>query len=141
MHELNVIVAVDEELYEIQSEEISPLSLEFRNREAARFSGKEVALFPEMELKELNGHAPKDAAGLALATELTTFIGRLKEISSMSVEDGPTVTQEQKDLIALLRVPKRFLFYSLTWKAPHLGIEACVRWEKPVKRQGLCKSR
>jgi hypothetical protein len=139
---LEICVVVDLALFDslaIQKDEIGNLALEFRNRETARFEGKEVALRPEIEIEEQYGHSSDDEG----ADQMLLRVRRLRQRISTIL--GSTTTSDQvvsayADKAAIdssLRLPKHFLFYWLRWPSPHLGIEACVRWEKPPARRGL----
>lgn len=133
-----ICVVVDQDLFssmDIEKEEIPNLALEFRNRESARFEGKEVALFPETSIEERYGRSHADEG----ADEALRKVRRLRQRVTMVLEDktteGDRVSEySNKEAIASgLYLPQTFLFYLLRWPSPHLGIEACVRWEKPVR--------
>jgi hypothetical protein len=126
---LEICVIVDQDLFaDVESDEISKLSLEFRNRESARFEGKEVVTQPEITIEEQYGRSATDDG----ANEMLSRVRRLWQRVSAVVERRPDTELVDKPTISSsLRLPQRFLFYWLRWPSPHLGIEACVRWEKP----------
>ncbi len=136
--ELEVCVVVDLDLFaftDIPEDEIANLALEFRNRESARFEGKEVALLPEISIQERFGRASDEGAD-----EMLNRVRRLKQRATAILERdaaaGKQVSEAARaEIASSLKLPQRFLFYWLRWPAPHLGIEVCVRWEKPVKRE------
>jgi hypothetical protein len=135
--DLNICVVIDLALFEpmgIAEEEISSLALEIRNRENARFEGKEVALYPGAGLEEQYGRSPlDDGADLALLQ-----VRRLKQRVSAILHSTTTFGQNAAELTnrevidSSLSLPQSFLFYTMRWPSPHLGIQACVRWEKPL---------
>lgn len=136
-YELEVNVAVDEGVYAAgltPGEEIPHLALEFRNRETARFQGKDVALLPDMHMKESYGRAPDDEGFDVVVDDLRELETRLAELAETRVVDGPVIGEEERlEILKISRIPKKFLFFTLKWQSPHLGLEACVRWEKPFK--------
>lgn len=136
-HELEIVVAVDADLYRNSStpgEEISPLALEFRNRESARLPEKEVVFVPEMRAAELAGRAPRDEGATEVADSLDELANRVAEVAGSEVADGPVLDADSmQKVLTLLERPRDFLFYTLRWRSPHLGLEVCVRWEKPIK--------
>jgi len=137
---LEVNVLVDQALFSllgIEGDEISNLTLEFRNREAALFEGKDVARSSEMEPETLSGRSATDEG----ADEVMRKVRRLRQRVD-AILTGPSlgglegVTHANRDEIGrCLGLPSDFLFYRLRWPFPQLGIEACVRWEKPLKRK------
>lgn len=137
---LEVCVVVDRELFafmEVEEGEIPNLALEFRNRESARFEGREVALYPEIGFEERSGRSPDDEG----ANDMLLRVRRLRQRVSMILEDkassGMSFSAADKSAIdSALSLPQDFLFYWLQWPSPHLGIEACVRWEKPIRARG-----
>jgi len=140
--DLEICVIVDQSLFEsvgVEGDEIANLALEFRNRESARFEGKEVALLPEIGIEELYGRALNDDGD----DEMLGKVRRLRQRVSALL--APRTTQASNNaeahidaskILSALELPQRFLFYRLKWMSPHLGIEACVRWEKPAKKGG-----
>jgi hypothetical protein len=143
---LEVCVIVDLELFSatnIKEDEISNLALEFRNRESARFEGKEVALYPEIGIQEQYGRVYVDSLGRLQADEgadeMLLKVRRLRQRMTNILESKTPKGIEVSDYSAKaeimnsLRIPQRFLFYWLRWPSPHLGIEVCVHWEKPVR--------
>jgi hypothetical protein len=134
---LEVCVVVDLDLFSAtgQEDEIANLALEFRNRESARFEGREVALYPEIRIEEQYGRSLKDDGADAALLKVRRLWQRFSTILESTTSRGVRVADyANRDLIASsLKLPKDFLFYWLRWPSPHLGIEACVRWEKPVR--------
>jgi hypothetical protein len=135
--DLEVCVVVDLDLFaymDITRDEIANLALEFRNREAARFEGKEVALYPEIRIEEQFGRAPADEGVDEMALRIRRLRQRILTILDSTTTDGRKVSDhaDKESITATLRQPQDFLFYWLRWPSPHVGIEACVRWEKPV---------
>lgn len=138
---LEVCVVVDQSLFEgmqIEEDEVANLALEFRNRESARFEGKDVALFPEVSYDEQFGRSSdRDAA-----ENMVQRIRFLRERILAILEAGTTAGQKAADaanreaIQSSLELPRQFLFYWLRWPSPHLGIEVCIRWEKPLRRTG-----
>jgi len=135
---LEICAIVDLSLFSglaVERTEIGNLALEFRNRETARFEGKEVALRPEIEIEEQFGRSSNDEG----ADQALRRIRRLRQRISTILESTTTNGQEVSDQVnraaieSCLRLPQHFLFYWLQWPSPHLGIEACVRWEKPPR--------
>lgn len=135
--DLEICVIVDRDLFSsmsIDEEEIANLALEFRNRESARFEGKEVvALYPEIGLQEQSGRSEDEGAD-----EMLRRVRRLRErvraITESTSKAGQPLDDFNREAInsSFLELPKKFLFYWLKWASPHLGIETCIRWEKPV---------
>lgn len=135
---LEICVIVDQDLFEpmgIEGEEISNLALEFRNRESSRFEGKEVALYPEVGIEEQYGRTPDDEGADEMLRKVRQLRLRVSTILNSKTAGGGQVSDySDKDaIVSSLRLPQHFLFYWLRWPAPHLGIEACVRWEKPER--------
>jgi hypothetical protein len=135
--DLEVCVVVDLDLFaymDIPPDQIANLALEFRNREAARFEGKEVALYPETRIEEQFGRSPTDEGVDEMALRIRRLRHRILAILDSTTTDGRKVLDhaDKEGITAALRQPQNFLFYWLRWPSPHLGIEACVRWEKPV---------
>jgi hypothetical protein len=123
--------AIDRELFsstDIEVDEIPNIALEFRNRESARFEGKEVALMPETGIEELSGRSADDEGVNDLFREVRRLRQRVLDIVGSADQSTRAAVSES------LRLPQHFLFYRLRWPTPNLGIEACVRWEKPVRR-------
>lgn len=140
--DLDVCVVVDQELFtsmDIEADGIANLALEFRNRESALFSSKEVALYPEVGINELYGRASQNDGVDEGADEMFSKLRRLRErvstvLAGQSSEKARTSTRKGATAVGpTLQLPRNFLFYWLRWPTPHLGIEACIRWEKPVK--------
>lgn len=135
---LEVSVIVDQDLFAsmgVTTDEIANLALEFRNRESARFEGKEVALYPETRIEEQYGRTPADDGANEMLHQVRLLRQRVKIILESRLSNGRRVSDlsgEASDF-ASLRNPENFLFYRLRWPSPHLGIEACVRWEKPLR--------
>lgn len=82
---------------------------------------------PEVRIEEQYGQSANDDG----ADEMLKRIRRLRQRISGLVEDRPSVSMDKSTILSSLRLPKNFLFYWLKWPSPHLGIEACARWEKP----------
>lgn len=135
---LEVCVVVDLELFasmDISEDEISNLALEFRNRESARFEGKEVALYPETTIEEQYGRSLIDEGADEMLRKIRKLRQRINAILDSSTSEGVRVSDysDKAAITASLSLPRQFLFYWLRWPSPHFGIEACVRWEKPVR--------
>lgn len=137
---LEVEVFIDRRVYRNvrQLEEgIRSLDLEFRNRESARFATKAIASFGELPIPEYRGVYPdrkahKDVEGLQVA--LADLVARFEFFADHQVEDGPVLDLEGRRRIQeSLALPEEFLFYRMSWPSPHLGIEVCVVWDKPMK--------
>lgn len=129
-----VEVFVDSDLY--GNSEVSSLGLEFRNRESARFASNiEIVKTPFTELK---GAYPDESLGTRdtemIRERLEGLQNRFRFFSDQTAEGVPILGgTEREDLLSALALPERFLFYRMSWPAPHLGIEVCVGWEKPAK--------
>jgi hypothetical protein len=135
---LQVCVIIDQDLFAaigVDVDEISNLALEFRNREAARFEGKEVALLPETGIEELYGRSPDDEGAEEMWQKIRQLRRRILAIAD-SLKHAPEPQADKEYIQKALTLPRHFLFYRLRWPSPHLGIEACVRWEKPLRRTG-----
>lgn len=138
--DFEVSVIIDQTLFEtleIQEEEVANLALEFRNRESARFEGKEVALYPEIGIEEQYGRSPDDEGANEMLRRVRLLRERIGAILETRTSSGQKVADfaDKTAITSSLRPPEHFLFYRLLWPAPHLGIEACVHWEKPVARK------
>jgi hypothetical protein len=135
--DLEVCVIVDQDLFasmDIGEDEIGNLALEFRNRESARFEGKEVALYPEIGIEEQYGRSPDDEGADLMLLKVRRLWQRVSAIVGDKGSGQNLISAGSKAAIeSTLRIPQQFLFYRLRWPAPHLGIEACVRWEKPIR--------
>ncbi len=131
---LEICVVIDQDLFskiDIASSGMSNLALEFRNRESARFDSKEVALYPETRLYEQHGRSDDEGADEMLL-KVRRLWQRVKYIMADQPTEGESFVRAERSYIQRsLQLPSRFLFYWLRWPLPHLGIEACVRWEKP----------
>jgi hypothetical protein len=138
--DLEVHVIVDQELFGamgVEGGEVASLALEFRNRESAKLEGKEVALYPEIRIEEQYGRTlDDDGAGEAIA-KLDQMRQRIHHILEGATAEGTEGSDlaARKALSGVLSMPRDFLFYRLRWPSPLLGLEACVRWEKPVRKQ------
>jgi hypothetical protein len=135
--DLEICVVVDQDLFAgVEEEEIANLALEFRNRESARFEGKEVALYPEIGIEEQYGRSLDEGADQMLlkVRRLRQRISAILSSKTSKATQGKSYAEEAA-ITSSLRLPMRFLFYWLRWPTPHLGIEACVRWEKPIYQQ------
>jgi hypothetical protein len=137
---LKALVVVDIDLYQRESvrpKESPLLELEFRNRESARFEGVFLDPWNPMS-KTLAGRHLKDALdphAEGIRSELGKFKERIETLAQSSVKDGPIVTPEQQvELNRILQIPEQFLYYSLAWPSPYLGMEVCVRWQKPEEK-------
>jgi hypothetical protein len=136
--DFQALVVVDEGLYStLTSEEIPPLGIEFRNREWARFAGKDVVEFSEENrMNELHGQSSTAEEGDVgrVQSRLKEFLERLRTVAGLEVDSKPAVASKpDRDLVESLGVPERFLFVEIDWPSPHFGIEICVTFEKPVK--------
>jgi hypothetical protein len=133
---LELSVIVDQELFDPNDiDEMSNLALEFRNRESARFEGKEVALFAGTDIEELSGRSVNNDEG---ADAMLLKVRRLRQRVDAILKNPETTKRpkterspDRNEILSRLELPKHFLYYRLRWPFPHLGIEACVRWEKP----------
>jgi len=100
---LEISVIVDKELYrhmQLTTEtEIPNLEVEFRNREAARFSGKEVALYPENVMTELYGRSSNDAGARQALSDLRDLKGRVNALLDEEADNGPVVTSSEVSLL------------------------------------------
>ena len=144
---LEVIVVVDADLYRRSSpadNDFPNLDLEFRNREGARFEGKEPALDPEnsMEVsegKQLMGRISTKAE--PIVNDLRELGERLAAIAEAEAGNGAVLTVEGQEMLRqAFQRPERFLFYRLEWPSPYFGLEVCVRWEKPLRPTSLKKA-
>jgi len=109
--------------------EISNLGLEFRNREGARFEGREVAFSVGTGIEELSGRSTQLDEG---SDEMLLKVRRLRQrVDAILKGRG-----DRESILEHLELPRRFLFYRFNWPFPPLGIEVCVRWEKPPMKRG-----
>lgn len=135
---LEVCVVVEKRLFDyqgVESEAIANLALEFRNRESARFEGKEVAgLYPEILFFDQFGRSIDDEGADEALRAVGVLRGRIAAILEGSAARFPNKAGVTS---ALRKPPTDFLFYWLKWPSPHLGIEVCVNWEKPEQRRPL----
>lgn len=136
---LKALVVVDIDLYQkgsVRPKENPLLELEFRNRESARFEGLFLDPWNPME-RTIAGRHLKDAEdpnAEAIRTDLGKFKKRIEALAQSSVKDGPIVTPEQQIEINKVQIPEQFLYYTLAWPSPCLGMEVCVRWQKPEEK-------
>lgn len=138
---LEVDVFVDENLYRSSSfpmNEIPPLSLEFRNRESARFAAMGITLSGESPIVEARGRIPDKRVSSRDAERAVTVLAGMKDrfdLFGSYKDEGLEILgkEERESLRRALKTPDKFLFYRMFWPAPHLGIEVCVGWEKPVR--------
>lgn len=139
MSDLEIAVIIDRDLYhlnEVAEEEIPNLALEFRNREGARFEEREVGNDQENPTTEIYGRFPEEDEGVGETTRrLRALQRRLEYLENSTTTEGQKVakTVNREILREALENPERFLYYRLTWPSPHLGINVCIRWEKPVR--------
>jgi hypothetical protein len=138
--DLQICVVVDKRLFAsmgVESEAIANLSLEFRNRESARFEGKDVAAwYPEIGFSDQFGRSIDDEGADEALRDIAALRGRVAAILEGAAGEGLLAARSANKaaiVSSLKKPPTDFLFYWLRWPAPHLGIEVCVRWEKPVK--------
>lgn len=143
-----VEVFVDHALYSnspLTPADIPDLGLEFRNRESARFANNfEIGRTPPIE--ELKGSFPNhnlDAKKVGeVAASLEVLRNRFNFFSNHEVEGVALLDEREREALrAALVVPENFLFYRMSWPTPHLGIEVCVGWDKPVKLSSLRSDR
>ncbi len=136
---LDVCVIVNQEIFArlgVGDDEISNLALEFRNRESARFEGREVALFPDVGFEEQFGRSPDDDGADEMLSKVRSLRKRVFAILDSKTSGGTKVVDyadEPSIKSALDELPQHFLFYRLRWPEPHSGLEVCVRWEKPIQ--------
>jgi hypothetical protein len=134
---IEALVVVDQDLFRgVEADEIANLALEFRNRETARFEGKEVAFISEFGIEELAGRALTDDGDDEILRSIRQLRRRVANL--LEKEGSSTLTRwaDPAEILSLLSLPQRFLFYRLKWPSPHLGIEVCVHWEKPEDPKG-----
>jgi hypothetical protein len=73
-----------------------------------------------------------DPQAKEILDRLTAFKKRVETLAQSEVDDGPVVDPEQRPALQkALKIPEQFLYYKLAWPAPYLGVEVCVRWQKP----------
>jgi hypothetical protein len=139
---LEVVVIIDADLYKyIDSvEEIPDLGVEFRNRECARFEGREVANDPENPMEVSVGrriHGESSQKTEQVIADLAELEERLKHLAQARVGNEPILEeQDRKRLFQALKMPERFVYCRLSWPSPYLGLDVCIRWEKPLKGEG-----
>jgi hypothetical protein len=132
---LEICLVIDRDLFwTTKDDELTHPSLEFRNRESARFEGREVALLPELGINEQYGRAIEDDGADEMLLKVRRLRQRISQVANKST--GGIATRDVADPIAF-PLPQNFLFYWLRWASPLLGIEACVRWEKPASPRAL----
>jgi hypothetical protein len=139
---LEVVVIIDTDLYKDTDsvEEIPDLGVEFRNRECARFEGREVAndLENPMEVsagRRIHGEISPEAE--QVLADLDELEERLKYIAQAKVGNEPILEdKDQGRLSNALKKPERFVYCRLFWPSPYLGLDVCIRWEKPLKGGG-----
>lgn len=138
---MEVIVIIDTDLYKHTDsvEEVPDLGVEFRNRECARFEGREVASDSENPMEVYAGRrihgetSPKTEQVLADLDELE---GRIKYIAQAKVGNEPVLEDKgRRRLFKALNKPERFVYCRLFWPSPYLGLDICIRWEKPLRGQ------
>lgn len=142
---LRALVVVDLDLYKggsRRTEEISKLKLEFRNRESARFEGDWIShdecnpMDSPREGAHLHGIPAPNSEEEMILNEIRSFKERIQVLAQSEVADGFVVPKEQRlALEDTLKIPEQFLYYGLGWPSPHLGVEVCVRWQKPEKME------
>lgn len=142
---LEVIVILDSELYRntpgANFLEIQSLGAEFRNREGALFENKGFGSDPENlpvfysgkfsreEIEEGKRGRAKNAH-----ERFMEMVSRIESLAHGNAKDSPVLTNETLSrLRETLILPAEFLLFEMTWKSPHLGLETCVRWQKPVR--------
>jgi hypothetical protein len=140
---LKALVVVDMDLYEngsLSQEEIPLLDLEFRNRESARFDGEGIShdRWNPMGTSLFDRHVKDTSDKLTenIWVKLKEFEGRIEVLGGSSAKDGsPIVPPEQRESLRnAFKLPKKYLYYELSWPSPYLGIEVCVRWQKPEEK-------
>ncbi|MFL6201201.1 MAG: hypothetical protein ACJ76J_18680 [Thermoanaerobaculia bacterium] len=136
---LRVNVVVDKGLYRHATAagmyEIPLLKAEFRNRESARFASTEIGHVSDAHIVGVARHlSTEDKAAEEAVRGLQDIGTRLQYFSSQKFSDGPLIEEkESQRLLEAFRFPEELLFYQMDWPSPHLGVEVCVEWEKPVK--------
>lgn len=139
--QLEALVVVDMDLYKdgtLSYPEVPLLDLEFRNRESARFEEGRIAhdRWNPMDPAQVGKHLEEapDPNAEEIVKELADFKERVMTLAQQEVQDGPVVPPEQRpELENALTIPRQFLYYKVGWPSPYLGIEICVRWQKPEK--------
>ncbi len=134
---LEVIVMIDAGLYKDTAsvDETPDLGVEFRNRENARFEGREVANDLENPMEIFLGrrlHGENSAKTEPVLESLNELEARLKHLAQAAVGDEPVLDDPgRKRLWDAFKRPERFVFCRLLWTSPYLGLDVCVSWEKP----------
>jgi hypothetical protein len=137
--DLKVVVAVDTSLYKHNSaseKELADLGFEFRNREGARFRGREPGRDPANPMerhygRKLTGAA--DAKAAQVLAEVSALQARILGLCDELGEDCLCRTDEERAVIkSSLTIPEHFLYCTASWPSPYFGIEVCVSWEKPL---------
>jgi hypothetical protein len=85
-------------------------------------------------MEEQYGRSPDDDGADEMLHKIRLLRRRVNSILDGRIADGRKVGEfASRSLIAdSLVIPDNFLFYKLRWPSPHLGIEVCIRWEKPL---------
>lgn len=133
---LEVCVVVDKGLFSalgVEPEAIANLALEFRNRESARFESQDVARYRELDFYGQAGRSDDEGAQ-EVGQQVSVLEARIKRILQTG-EKRVSLSSGVSSVVSTLIPPDQFLYYKLRWPAPHLGIEVCVRWEKPVRKE------
>jgi len=141
MRNLEMVVVIDTDLYRkspLEKEEIPKLALEFRNPESARFEGDAVSRDPWNPMEDalvgryFEGDAEDDVR--EVKDRLKELELRLRALEELEAVNGTVVPKERRqEFRKSLKIPASFLYYRLKWPSPYFGLEACVRWERPVK--------
>jgi hypothetical protein len=140
---LDIFVMVDTGLYRHNAdteEELALLGVEFRNREGARFKGREPARDPENPMEVHTGRKlddVTDANAEQVRREVSAMQRRILDLCEAPDGEPLCPTREARNsLLRTLEIPSHFLYCRASWPSPYFGIEICVTWEKPLQGGG-----
>jgi len=146
---LEVVAIVDAELYRntpgASFLEIQELGVEFRNREGALFDNKGYGSDPDnlpavysdkiylKDISEKKKREEKKGRGRYAQDRFTEMVSRIKSLAYSKAGDSPVLMDGTLSrLKETLKLPAEFLLFEMAWPSPPLGLEVCVRWQKPV---------
>ncbi|MEM8932315.1 MAG: hypothetical protein AAGE94_14125 [Acidobacteriota bacterium] len=140
--DLTIRVIVDLAIYseKERARQTAAVDYEFRNGDAARWTNKHPHTH-DHPIAWLGGRFPEalytssevDAAHTATLGALSRFRARLDQILESGDDDGPFVgdARDRQALEAVVE-PSAYLFGTLRWHLPPVGMEVCATWNRPA---------